>query len=428
MRTAEGMMTERKSQWAALFLAAIAAFSTYFCMYAFRKPFSAATFEGMQLFGIDYKIVLIIAQVLGYASSKFWGIRFVSSLKTGQRARAILGLLGLAWLSLLLLAIIPVPYNVWCLFLNGLPLGLIWGIVFSYLEGRQSTEILGAVLAASFIISSGVVKAIGKYLLDHWGLSDFWMPFCTAALFVLPLLLSVYLLDQTPAPSAEDQALRHPRQPMTKQERRVLFKKYQFGLVAFIIFYTMITVLRDFRDNFMVEIWSALGFKNAAVLATAELPIAFGVLLIISGLVWVRNNRTALQLNHAFLVFSSLFLLTCNLLWQQELLSAKAWMIGIGFGVFLSYLLFHSIIFERLLAVFREPGNVGFLMYLSDSFGYLGSVAVLLFKNFAATKISWVSFFTTLVYGTGALGLLLAIASWWYFHQKLYSSHATKNL
>jgi MFS family permease len=428
MRTAEGMISERKSQWAALFLAAMAAFSTYFCMYAFRKPFSAATFEGMQFFGIDYKIVLIIAQVFGYASSKFWGIHFISGLKAGHRARAILALVGLAWLALLLLAIVPAPYNVWCLFLNGLPLGLIWGIVFSYLEGRQSTEILGAVLAASFIISSGVVKAIGKYLLDHWGLSDFWMPFWTGSLFVLPLLLSVYLLDQTPPPSAEDKALRHPREPMTKLERRVLFKKYQLGLVAFIIFYTMITILRDFRDNFMVEIWSSLGYKNAAVLATAELPIAFGVLLIIGGLVWVRNNRTAFQLNHVFLVFSSLFLLACNWLWQHELLSAKAWMIGIGFGVFLSYLLFHSIIFERLLAVFREPGNVGFLMYLSDSFGYLGSVAVLLFKNFAATNISWVRFFITLVYGTGALGLLLAIASWWYFHQKFYSSHATKNL
>ena len=29
-----------------IFFAVFASFSTYFCMYAFRKPFAAATFEG----------------------------------------------------------------------------------------------------------------------------------------------------------------------------------------------------------------------------------------------------------------------------------------------------------------------------------------------------------------------------------------------
>ena len=34
-----------------------AAFSTYFCMYAFRKPFSAGTYSDLSLWGIDYKIL-----------------------------------------------------------------------------------------------------------------------------------------------------------------------------------------------------------------------------------------------------------------------------------------------------------------------------------------------------------------------------------
>jgi hypothetical protein len=428
MSTAEGMTMEFKNQGAKLFLAAMAAFSTYFCMYAFRKPFSAATFEGLQIWSIDYKIALIIAQVLGYAASKFWGIRFISGLKSANRAMTILSLMGLAWLALLLLAIIPAPYNLWCMLLNGLPLGLIWGIVFSYLEGRQSTELLGAVLAASFIISSGVVKAIGKYLHDQWGLSDFWMPFCTGALFALPLVLSVYLLDQTPPPSEQDRAMRHPRVPMQAAERKQLFQKYKFGLVVLIVFYTLFTILRDFRDNFMVEIWSSLGINDAALLAKTELPIALVVLLIMASLFMIRSNGLALQLNHCFLVLSSILLLVINYGWEQGLLSPEYWMIGIGFGVFLGYLLFQSIIFERLLAAFREPGNVGFLMYLSDSFGYLGSVLVLLLKNFAGNNISWVSFYSTMIYFSGGLGLLFVISSWFYFYQKLYATHATKNV
>ena len=61
-----------------LAIAAIAAFCTYFCMYAFRKPFTVGTYEGLSLAGVDYKIVLVIAQVAGYTLSKFIGIRVVS--------------------------------------------------------------------------------------------------------------------------------------------------------------------------------------------------------------------------------------------------------------------------------------------------------------------------------------------------------------
>ena len=63
--------------------AMVASFSTYACMYAFRKPFTVATFEGLSWAGIDYKIVLITAQVLGYTASKFIGIKVVSELPPG---------------------------------------------------------------------------------------------------------------------------------------------------------------------------------------------------------------------------------------------------------------------------------------------------------------------------------------------------------
>ena len=44
--------------------AAIVAFLTYSCMYAFRKPFTAAEFTGLHFAGVDYKVWLVIAQVL----------------------------------------------------------------------------------------------------------------------------------------------------------------------------------------------------------------------------------------------------------------------------------------------------------------------------------------------------------------------------
>ena len=122
--------------------ASFAAFGTYFCMYAFRKPFSVATFEGMAFMGVNYKILLVIAQVLGYALSKFVGIKVISELKPNRRLFYLISLIVLAEISLLLFAWVPAPYNIPLMFLNGFPLGMIWGIVFSYIEGRRFTDIL----------------------------------------------------------------------------------------------------------------------------------------------------------------------------------------------------------------------------------------------------------------------------------------------
>ncbi|HTL08476.1 MAG TPA: DUF5690 family protein, partial [Chitinophagaceae bacterium] len=74
--------------------AAFASFTTYFCMYGFRKPFSATTFDGERAFGISFKSALVVAQVFGYMTAKFIGIKFISELKKARRAFYILGLIA----------------------------------------------------------------------------------------------------------------------------------------------------------------------------------------------------------------------------------------------------------------------------------------------------------------------------------------------
>ena len=48
-----------------------------------------------------------------------------------------------------------------------------------------------------------------------------------------------------------------------------------------------------------------------------------------------------------------------------------------GLGLYLPYVSVHVSVFERLIAMTRSVGNLGFLMYLADSFGYLGYVGLL---------------------------------------------------
>src|ERR1700733_11647163 len=82
--------------------ASLAGFTTYFSMYAFRKPFAAASFghvDGWH-YALDFKIALVLAQLIGYAASKFIGIRVISGMERTWRAQAILGLIGASWLAL----------------------------------------------------------------------------------------------------------------------------------------------------------------------------------------------------------------------------------------------------------------------------------------------------------------------------------------
>ena len=102
--------------------AGLAGFAAYFSMYAFRKPFSVALFSEVPgwHFVLDYKIALVLAQVLGYAVSKLIGVKVIAEITPNKRAVAILVLIFISWLALILFAVIPAPWNVFTMFLNGL--------------------------------------------------------------------------------------------------------------------------------------------------------------------------------------------------------------------------------------------------------------------------------------------------------------------
>ena len=389
-------------------------------MYAFRKPFSAGVFEEYALWGIDYKILAVTAQIIGYTISKFIGIKVVSELNQTSRIKTVLILIGIAWLALLLFGLFPAPYNVFLLFLNGLPLGMIWGVVFSYLEGRRFTEMLGAGMSASFIVSSGFVKATGRSLVYDYGVSEFWMPFLTGLLYVPALILGVWLLQAIPAPNEADKAARTERVPMTAADRRAFFFQFAPGIIIVVAIYVLLTIFRDIRDNFAVEIWNQLGFSDQpSILATSEIPVAIGVIVIISLMSFIRDNRASFFLNYYVIIFAGFLLLATTYLFTSNQLDPVAWMILNGFSMYLAYIAYHTFLFERWIAAFRYRSNIGFLMYIADAFGYFGSVIVLFARNFYSLDIGWLDFFVNLGYVTGIVIIVLALAARLYFKYKL---------
>ena len=270
----------RREQLALSAWCVVAAFGTYFCMYAFRRPFTAAEFADYSLWGVGYKTVLVSSQVIGYTISKFVGIKVVSEMAASRRAGSILVLIAIAQVSLLLFGLVPPPYNFVCLFLNGLPLGMVFGLVLCFLEGRRVTEALNAGLCASFILADGVTKSVGAYLLQA-GVSQFWMPFAAGLFFIPALLLFVWMLAQIPPPGPSDVALRSLRTPMNRGERRGFFRRYSLGIVLIVLVYLLVTVMRSIRADFAPEIWSGLGYSGQpSVFARSELLVVLAVMAV----------------------------------------------------------------------------------------------------------------------------------------------------
>jgi hypothetical protein len=408
-----------------------AAFCTYFCMYAFRKPFTAGEFSDVTMWGVGYKTILIASQVAGYTISKFVGIKVISEMPAKRRAVAIIVLIAVAELALLLFAMIPSPYNFPLLFINGLPLGMVFGLVLSFLEGRQVTEALTAGLCASFIVASGVVKTVGSSLVVYYGVSEYWMPFLTGLIFLGPLILGVLLLSQIPKPNAEDIEQRSERKPMNRADRRAFFRRHAFGLSGLLIIYILLTIVRSIRDDFAVEIWSDMGHADEpTIFAKSEFYVMLGVVLINGLAILIRNNRAAL-LGAMALILGG-FGLVLGSLWGQQsgALSPFVFMVMIGLGTYIPYVAFHTTIFERLIAAFRENGNIGYLMYLADATGYLGYVAVMTAKNYVSKDLNFLELFMNTTFWISIAATIIAMVLVYHYyrtipHQSAVESTAT---
>lgn len=401
--------------------AGLSAFLIYFSMYAFRKPFAAATFDGAEIFGIDLKVLLVISQVIGYALSKFIGIRFISGLDHRRRGVSIIAFILLAELALLGFALAPVRLKFLFLFLNGIPLGMIWGLVFSYLEGRTVTELLAALLSASYILASGMTKSAGKFLMTRFSVPEFWMPFYTGALFLVPLLLGVWLIERVPPPGPEDEQQRHKRVPMTAADRRQMFTGLAPGLVALIVLLFLTTAFRDLRDNFAAELWEHLGYgSSAAVFSQTEIFITFGILVALGLFVFIKNNLRALLAMKLLMAGGVLLLLASTLVYERTAFNSPlVWMTLSGLGAYLAYVPMGSMVFERISAVFDYRSNAGFLIYVADAFSYLGSVGILVVKEIFFKDLPVYDYFIQIMYVIGTAGLACALFSFFYFKKRV---------
>ena len=408
----------RASPGAFAIYAVATAFTTYFCMYAYRKPFAAAHYDGSWIGSLDLKSALVIGQLAGYALSKMLGVKFNSEMPPSRRAWALVFLIGWAELALVAFAVLPPVGKVVALFLNGVPLGTVWGIVFSFLEGRRTSEILGAGLSCAYVVASGAVKSVGAALVGA-GIGEEWMPAVAGLIFLAPFLIAVRGLSLVPPPSAADVAARTEREPMTAPQRRAFARAYLPGLVLLVIVYLFLTAYRDFRDNYAAEIWSDLGSKEGAGIFTlTEIPIALSVMLVLGLLYLVKDNRRGRFLTYVIMIAGSALIGVATLLLDLGVLGPTAWMICVGLGLYLGYVPYGCVLFDRTIAALGVVATAVFLIYVSDAVAYGGSVGVVLYKVFGQASTSKLQFFRTFSYVASVVCTAFFTLSCVYFLRK----------
>ena len=91
-----------------------------------------------------------------------------------------------------------------------------------------------------------------------------------------------------------------------------------------------------------------------------------------------------------------------TLLFDGGVIGPTSWMTLVGLGLYLGYVPYGCVLFDRTIAALGIVATAVFLIYVSDAVAYGGSVVVVLYKNLGQADISKLQFFRYFSYATSA--------------------------
>lgn len=383
-----------------------AALLSYSLVYALRKPYTAASFEGFDFFGTDYKVAVTTIQILGYVIAKFFGIKLISELKKERRFKFFVCSAVAAEAALVGFGLLAPPFNVAAMFLNGLSLGCMWGVIFSFIEGRKVTDMLASLLGVSMVFSSGVAKSFGLFVMNEMHVGQFWMPAVIGA-FALPLLVFMgYMLKRLPQPTEEDIALRNERVTLDGNGRKLLFRSYAPILTLLFVGNFMLLVLRDIKEDFLVNILD-MSNQSSWLFAQVDTIVTLVILGIFAAFIFFRSNIRALMCLMGLVIAGCLVMTYVSLNYEALDWQPVVWLFVQSLCLYIAYLTFQTIFFDRFIACFRIRGNVGFFIAIIDFIGYMGTVTLLSTKEFLNFDMEWFALYNHMACAVGAVCAVL---------------------
>jgi hypothetical protein len=91
---------------------------------------------------------------------------------------------------------------------------------------------------------------------------------------------------------------------------------------------------------------------------------------------------------------------------HRDLIGPFPFMVLLGLGLYLPYVAVHTTVFERLIAMTRDRGNLGFLLYIADAAGYMAYAALVLAKGWLPVPVNPLQFFLNTWWAIGILTLV----------------------
>jgi len=317
-----------------------AAFSAYFSIYGISASLFAATFDGVTVFGkMDLKVAFSIAQMLGYAISKVAGAIVIPTIKRNYRCPTLVLLAVLAELPLVLFGALPPAGQVAMVFLSGIPMAWMWGIMVMYLEGRRTSEFLLMGLYLSVMVASGAAKSIAAAVLRA-GISESWMPAFCGAFSAVAFIFFIILLDAIPDPSVEDRKVRSERRTITQAEARRFLVRWAPGLIVVTLVYSLLTAYRNFRDYFAPELWRDLEGADfdPSRFTQSELPVGICTAVAYCLLYWIKDDKKAFFSILGVMFVGGAVVLIATITQVAGLINPLSWMIMVGVGLYMAYI------------------------------------------------------------------------------------------
>ena len=400
---------------------------SYSLVYALRKPYTAASFDGLTFLGTDYKVAVTTIQILGYVIAKFFGIKIISELKKENRFRFFVGSAILAEAALIGFGLLSAPYNVVAMFVNGLSLGCMWGVIFSFIEGRKVTDILASLLGVSMVFSSGLAKSLGLFVMNEMQVGPFWMPAVIGGLALPVLAFTGYMLKRLPQPTAEDIALRNERVVLDGKGRVALFRKYAPILSLLFACNFMLLVLRDIKEDFLVNILD-MSNQSSWLFARIDTIVTLVILGIFALFIFCRSNIKALLSLMVLVITGCLTMTYVSFQYEAFVSRPITWLFIQSLSLYIAYLTFQTIFFDRFIACFRIKGNVGFFIALIDFIGYLGTVSLLSVKELLDIDLEWFVWFNHIACFVGGICSILFVIAGVLIYRKYMQSRKTERV
>eukprot|EP00854_Cymbomonas_tetramitiformis_P005204 gene5204-6329_t len=248
---------------------------------------------------VDLHSAISMCFILGFGVAKLPAIRIMTSpFFFRNRCSVLISLYAISMLvecgGIYVFQSSP-PLQAVSVFISSFFSSWIFGGLITYIEGRQKTETLLAVLSSFYVYAGNLSRGTASLVLKM-GTPPLLMPLIIGSVTMPLASLLLIITDKSPGPSRADVQSRCKRSPMSTRRQWLFVADWGFGIGAMLMTYSVLTGIRSFRDFYVKQIFSAaIGESDvpSALYFLADLP---GAVLSCAALVICNQVVTILWL------------------------------------------------------------------------------------------------------------------------------------